>query len=502
MSFAARLSHLYKGLDRAHGRYMLEQSTDKNGKQKGKATTLRSPYTITHWEKHVDGKEGLGIIPITDNGTCWWGCIDIDKYPLDLEELEKKVVKEEFPFLLVRSKSGGCHLTVFFEEEQPCVEVVTKMQEAAAILGYTGSEIYPKQTKLANSQDVGNWLNMPYFDALSTDRFCVRNNTSLSLEEFLDYAESKKLRSVEEFVVHQKSEEFSDGPPCLQTLQRQGIGEGGRNTALFNIGVYLRLKHESNWEQHVDEANRTLINPPLGYREVASLVKSLEKKTYAFTCNTPPIMNFCNRDLCKRRQFGVTSFQHVDIGVVMDYVTKINSEPPMWILTIDGVRTEVETDDLLDQQRFRKICVNAINKIPGRMKPEEWDKFIRSKLVNIEIIDAPVEAKTSYKLVEFLRSFFETTPEGRTIDELSIGRWVKQHSHYVFRGADFYSYLDRQGVKLDARKIWQALNMNEVVFSQSLVRGVTIQTWHAPISTYGRVKSALAVPEIDHYENF
>lgn len=502
MELATELFALYKGLPRARGKYILEGSTTDKGKQKGKAVTLRAPYKVENWVSHLSGTEGLGVIPITDEGTCYWACIDIDKYPLDLVALEQQVKALELPFVVIRSKSGGCHLTVFFDKDVLCSEVVAKLQEVAARLGFNGCEVYPKQVKLANSNDIGNWLNMPYFDYANTDRYAIKDGIPLSLEEFVEYAYSMRVPSVADIRLANVEDEFSDGPPCLQTLCNQGISEGGRNTTLFNIGVYYRLKFESEWEKYVDDANRTLIDPPLTFREVGSLVKSLEKKTYAFTCNTPPLLNFCNRDLCKKREYGVTAFQHVDIGVVMDSITKINSEPPMWVLSLDGIRTEVETDDMLDQGRFRKICMNAINKIPGRMKGEEWDKFIRSKLTNIEIIDAPTEAKFTYKILDMTKSFFEQTPTGRTIDELSIGRWVIEDGYYVFRGIDFMLFLERQGMKFDPRKVWHTLSMHEVVFGNSVIRGIPTQTWHAPIHIYGRSRTNLSTPEIKSYEDF
>ena len=32
------------------------------------------------WQKHLNGTDSLGIIPINDDNECKWGCIDIDSY--------------------------------------------------------------------------------------------------------------------------------------------------------------------------------------------------------------------------------------------------------------------------------------------------------------------------------------------------------------------------------------------------------------------------------------
>jgi hypothetical protein len=128
--------------------------------------------------------------------------------------------------------------------------------------------------------------------------------------------------------------------------------------------------------------------------------------------------------------------------------------------------------------------MNAINKIPGRMKPEEWDKFIRTKLTSIEIIDTPTEAKFAARVIETLRVFFEMCPQGRTMDELSIGRWYMTDTQFRFRGQDFCNFIDRQGFKWDYRKVWNTLRLQGVVFQEIKIRSINTQVWCAPADMY------------------
>jgi len=58
----------------------------------------------------------LGSIPIRDDSTCSWGCIDIDTYPLDYTKVISNIRKNNLPFVPCRSKSGGAHLFLFTEE--------------------------------------------------------------------------------------------------------------------------------------------------------------------------------------------------------------------------------------------------------------------------------------------------------------------------------------------------------------------------------------------------
>lgn len=480
MSLQKRLYSLYGGLHRARGKNEILKTFDEKGKRKSKNYTLHSDYEEENWEAHLNGLEGLGVIPITDDATCNWGAIDIDIYPLDLIKLEEQIRSVKLPFVVLRTKSGGAHLTVYFEHFENCSEVRSKMAEAAVALGLGDREIYPKQVKLANSNDVGNWLNMPYFNYKDTDRYAVINGERADIETFIEYAESLKLPSIDLLVIPEATHELYDGPPCLQHFVLTKAGPGERNNVLFNLGVYSRLKYESDWETKVEDFNRDYIDPPLNHREVGTIVKSLEKKNYAFTCNNPPICNHCNREACKGREFGVTAFQHVDIGIVLDSISKMNSEPPMWILSLEGIRAEVETDELLDQNKFRKVCVNVLNKIPGRMKAEEWDKFIRNKLAEIEIIEMPVETRATDLVVQLLPKFFESTPKARHPSEIPLGRWYTEDNYHVFRGQDFIKFIDRNNVEIDNRRLWGVLSKNGV--SSKVMR--TMELWCAPTNLY------------------
>ena len=56
---------LFKGSKKAHGTFSIEKTTDV--KQKGVGKTVRSGGAeIKHWEAHINGDYGLGVISITE----------------------------------------------------------------------------------------------------------------------------------------------------------------------------------------------------------------------------------------------------------------------------------------------------------------------------------------------------------------------------------------------------------------------------------------------------
>ena len=116
----------------------------------------------------VKSAQGL---PINSKNLCCFGCIDVDVYPLDHAALVRACAGIDVPAVVCRSKSGGAHIYFFIEGWIAASDMRDKLSEIAASLGYGSAEIFPKQEKLLIDRgDVGNFINLPYFDVDRTLR--------------------------------------------------------------------------------------------------------------------------------------------------------------------------------------------------------------------------------------------------------------------------------------------------------------------------------------------
>ena len=129
-------------------------------------------------------------------------------------------------------------------------------------MGYSGCEVFPKQDQiLAERGDVGNFINLPYFDAENTLRYAVdAKGSELSLEQFLDLVEKRKttLDALSKLKFESKEEEFDSLIPCIKNLVLMGIPQGMRNNAMFHTGVYLNKKYPDNWKKKLEEWNQKI----------------------------------------------------------------------------------------------------------------------------------------------------------------------------------------------------------------------------------------------------
>lgn len=474
---------LYKGLDRAFGSFKITNlKTELGEKVPGKAKTETGNYTVKLWNLHLNGNQGLGVIPIQDDGTCWWGAIDVDVYPLDLTELEEKVRRLKLPLIVIKTKSGGAHLTMFLDEPATCKLVRTKLYEFALVLGYGGVEIFPKQVMLASTKDIGNWLNMPYFEHHNTSRYAILKGKKLNAAQFIDLAHKVRI-SVDTLQNIQVASTgaFIDGPPCLQMITRAAIPPGTRNNTLFAMGVYVKLKFEDDWEAKVEEMNATYFDPPLVSKEVQTIIKSARRKDYFYPCNKAPLINSCNKDLCRKRQYGIGQGES-QFDLNLGNLLKIATEPPVWIMDVEGIRVQLDTEDLMMQERFRRACMMSINRLPPLVKRTDWEKILREKLEHVEIVDAPVESRQASRINQYAFQFLMNTPPARNKDEILLGRpWLERSSQMImFRGNDLIKYLDNNGIRTEARKIWASLRESGTEHAQIKIKSMVTQVWKIP----------------------
>jgi hypothetical protein len=472
---AQRFNDVFLGLTRAHGTYVINGER-ADGKKQGKAQTIREDVTLNMWSDHLEGKRSLGIIPINDNSECYFGAIDVDTYDgLDFTEINKKLEEYKLPLFPCQSKSGGVHLYLFTKEAVPAGLMQAKLRDIAAALGFGGCEIFPKQTHiLAERGDIGQWINMPYF---GKTRWC----NGMPPTAFIERAEQTRLTkaALEKLETPKVQGDFDDGPPCLQHLAGQGFPQGTRNNGLFNVAVYCRKRNPDDWQKDMEEFNVRLMDPPLPSTEVQGVIKSASRKDYQYTCSKAPVAPYCNPAVCKLRKFGVGTSN--DMPAVHS-LTKYNTTPPLWFLDVDGGgRLELDTDDLQNQRRFQRKCMERLNVMPTKMSDPAWTKLINHLLENLTVIEAPVDASPVGQLFEHVERFCTGRVKAKNRDELLLGKpWTEDGRHF-FRVADLMAYLDRMHFRdYKVHQVTAILKANEAEHHFFNCKGKGVNAWSVP----------------------
>lgn len=504
MGFEKQFHELFRGLTRAYGTYKVETTKADGQKLTGPRSTIVGIVDEALWAGHLSGSKRVGIVPITDDSTCRFGAIDIDVYDgLDYARIAREVREFKLPLLPTKSKSGGVHLWCFTTEPMGAAALQGKLQEFASCLGFGGVEIFPKQTiVLADRGDIGNWINMPYFGGANTTTYAFdTEGKPLSIEEFLEYAQALKVSPEALLKVSAGGVgDISDGPPCLQRLAQVGCPPGTRNDGLFNFAVYARKVSPSNWEETLFKFNSKFMRPPLTDNEVQAIIKSASRKEYVYACSKPPIKQHCNSGLCRTRKHGVGTM----VGMpTFSNLTKFDSRPPVWFLDIDGGgRLELSTEDMQQQNRFQKRCMESLNLMPMSIKPGVWHSMMQALLEKVTIIEAPVDASPQGQLLEYLETFCTGRAQARSRDELLLGKpWV-EHGRCYFKLSSFIEFLERKHFRTFTPTqvssiIRESFGGKPQFFN---IKGKGCNTWH--VKAFEIQKEGHDIPQLEDRENF
>ena len=441
--------NVFPGLTRAYGKFTITQT--KGVKLDGFGNTIREPYTKDLWKLHLEGKIGLGVVPINEESKCKWACLDVDDYAgVDLEKISKSFIKKNL--IICRSKSGGGHIFLFTKNFIPASHMIKKLKEIAKAFGFNKYDLRPLQDKILTKEDVGNWLNMPYFGGVETERYALYDGKVLSPENFIKWVHKFSVESLDEidlsFIkkLDNSEDKLPGGPPCLQHLLASGgISEGGRNNGLFNLGVYLRKKDPENWEEELEDYNEKYLVPPLKPREFTNTLESLKTKNYNYRCSESPINSVCNRPKCITCKFGIN-----DNGEMpsLNGITKILTDPPTYYLTLNEKRIgPLESNHIYSFLDFKKVVFENINMLLPKINEKLWVETINDLMQRLEEVDAPADSSNKGRLYELLERFCTGSSSSTEPEDLLRGKAIILEINTEFRINDFMEFLDRHRFK-------------------------------------------------------
>lgn len=433
---------MFLGNQEAYGVHIYSNKKTKSKKEEGENFTKVQPITEQVYKDHLDGKQGLGLIPIRKDNTCRFAVLDIDTYDQEIINSHLDFIYEhDLPVIPFKSKSGGLHVYLFLEIPVAANAVINYMSQITTLLGLTNkTEIFPKQSTLIAGQ-IGNWINLPYYNL---NKSCALNKdgTDIIFEQAIIYIKDH-LQTEQSLLQYFENLPLADGPCCLQHiyLKRE---TNFRNEYLFSLACYYKAKYGDDFEFKISEANNHLKEPiPIGELQ-KTIITTHKKKDYTYKCGTDPILSFCNKVLCKIKQYGVggQEISNLDFEDFIQYT----SDPPYyeWIINNKSLRFFSELE-IIQQQRFRALCFRELHLLPNRIKDSVWTRIINQALENITIkkINSEEDISPGTLFKEHLMEFLEKRAPAKSKQQILVDRVYKDQelNQYIFRAQNFITFL-------------------------------------------------------------
>lgn len=409
---AQRFLLLFKGKSNSYVKNFLPKEKPEAGvKTKTKIIQVREAVGADLMLSHLNGEFGVGICPVNTEGKCNFGVIDIDVYKGKIRKMLDIIREYQLPLLPFRSKSGGLHCYLFLSKSNSAKSVrevlsqVVKIFSLDKMYGEQKVEIFPKQDKIT-AESMGSAITLPYFNAEEPYTYLLDlDGNEVPFEEALNQIQ-KRFTTIEAVREALESLPYNDAPPCLQRVLLSGLVGGedtGRNNFLFSFALYASKKYGlEGFASYVRELNNSF-ECPIEESAVESTIASIKSKEYSYRCKDIPCNGFCDKSLCKKREFGLGRekghFSDIEYGQLLRYKT---AEPYyVWQLKLQGSEGDFKNivfrdeGELLDQKNFAKICVRFLNFAPRQVQTNDWFGTLNKYLASVKDVEVRAESDTS-----------------------------------------------------------------------------------------------------------
>jgi len=208
-SNAERLFDLFHSDAKKHVEISGFKRIRKDGKHEfSKVLTVPTPLIVEHVQAHLDGRIRVAAVPLLENDTAKFGCIDIDLYNGSLDpNLNEYIPALPLPLYFSYSKSAGGRVWLFCEEPVAASTLRKTLQAVSKTLGLPQDkkivQIFPQQDTTSSADKCGNALELPYCgmkydEAVDT---CMRRDLihSLLLEDFLGLVKKATIAQIKNF---------------------------------------------------------------------------------------------------------------------------------------------------------------------------------------------------------------------------------------------------------------------------------------------------------------
>jgi hypothetical protein len=217
------------------------------------------------------------------------------------------------------------------------------------------------------------------------------------------------------------------------------------------------------------------------------LQKSLMRKEYYYQCDQCPLKDFCNKNMCRSRQYGIGS--DAPDTPQIGGLTIMLSEPRLYFMDVNGKRVVLATDQLQHPSLWQRACMEQIDMMPPTPKASDWQQVINGMMATATKLDVPEELTFSGQFKEHLRSFCTSRIRAMSPEEMELNKPWTENGYTKFKIEGLMEYLKNRGFTQYTRAQVQdhikKLNDTDDCFGHHAIRREngkrsTLRVWWVP----------------------
>ena len=218
-----------------------------------------------------------------------------------------------------------------------------------------------------------------------------------------------------------------------------------------------------------------------------------------YWCTKKPCVEFCDKKICKKREYGLKQGQHNNKFTGADCwgeLHKIMAKEPYyrWAVQTPGSdefrMLQVDSvNDLQNQAAVQRSCLRDLNWMPYRVSENDWAVIVNKALEGIHEREVEVtEATDTSDLIAIRNSFLGFLSHKQVHSDLHMcligtGRVYHNENGYYFITEGFTQYLDMKQIrynKLNLRELLLSFGCTESSLTYNNKKGKekTIRCWN------------------------
>lgn len=187
-----------------------------------------------------------------------------------------------------------------------------------------------------------------------------------------------------------------------------------------------------------------LCDPALEATEIVNIQRSLEKKpTYFYQCDVCPLKDFCDKNVCKTRPYGVGN-QAPDMPNVGG-LTILLSEPRLYFMDVDGQRMQLNTEQLQNQSLWQRQCMEQLSMMPPTLKAQKWQQMVNELMSKSVKQEVPEEMTIKGQFKELLQVYCTSRIRAMVPEEMEMGKPWTEDGYTRFTIAGIMQFLKNRG---------------------------------------------------------
>jgi len=411
-SIAEDLFELFGGDDQRFGTFDVERLRLVGDKMEMKdeegngPRDVKRPPSVADVADHLAGGQPMGLWVTRQDGMVKRFVIDIDGKDQEGGYAEirqvaivSRIEKLGLPLVDDRSKSGGVHLNCFLTEWVPQAEAYALGRKMAALLGFPGAEIFPRES------GPSNWVILPYYGGNlnnhHSNQYCMARplgnpDLMMSLADYRDFAMGRRVSLEEAKAAARKArpERKTDGPERV----RRDLAAFCEEIADFEKGerglkLYGRAK----------DMGRHVRDEWIGESEVFDALHTAAMKMKSPLTPSEATMHITNglRD-------GKNAKPEDDDAVSPvpgDMVVWEGGDEIEWDFETGRGRIRMSVGDALHYWTFMKRCAAELGVVFQPMKQDKWNKLLNAIRRTAEIRQIPPDETPQSICADALRAF-------------------------------------------------------------------------------------------------